>query len=225
MIKRHFRSETMRSSQLLSCLLVATGAIATVSPGSLVTITTAADPNNAAAWWDPLDEAGGYDWLAYLRNPTSGSTANNNVMVVRRAISDGSIIRDCLKTSSGDCALFLDDAGHNAPSVAVDGDGYVVSDFQSLFIPSWLYPSVKDRRGTTKQRDIPKICMCSSHSCHIFHFPQTAITDSKCHSMSLLECTTTTGSTTGQHHLTAAQPLWTQALLCQIRRQTSPTRF
>lgn len=47
---------------------------ATISPGSLVTISTAVDATSGAAWWDPLDEYGGYDWLAYLRNPPGGGS-------------------------------------------------------------------------------------------------------------------------------------------------------
>ncbi|UZP40441.1 hypothetical protein NXS19_008257 [Fusarium pseudograminearum] len=42
---------------------------ATATPGALSTISTAVDVNSQAGWWNPLDEYGGYDWLAYLRNP------------------------------------------------------------------------------------------------------------------------------------------------------------
>ena len=112
---------------------------ATIKPSSLITVTTAADNTNAAAWWTPLDEFGDYAWISYVRNPTSGSKANNNVMVVRRSLSDGAIQRDCLKDSStGDCVLFVDDAGHNQPSLAVDGDGYVHV-FTSMHHNSWRY--------------------------------------------------------------------------------------
>ncbi|KAF4994830.1 hypothetical protein FGRMN_5564 [Fusarium graminum] len=111
---------------------------ATITPSSLITISTAVDANSQAGWWDPLDEYGGYAWLAYLRNPPGGSTANHNVMVARRSISDGSISRDCVKTSSGECAVFMDDLGHNTPSISVDGDGYVHV-FTSMHNEPWRY--------------------------------------------------------------------------------------
>ncbi|KAF4496205.1 hypothetical protein FAGAP_7636 [Fusarium agapanthi] len=111
---------------------------ATISPGSLVTISTAVDATNGAAWWDPLDEYGGYDWLAYLRNPPGGAIADNNVMVARRSISDGSVSRDCVRDSDGECAVFADDLGHNTPSISVDGDGYVHV-FTSMHNEPWKY--------------------------------------------------------------------------------------
>ncbi|KAG8668238.1 hypothetical protein FPOAC2_07528 [Fusarium poae] len=111
---------------------------ATVTPGSLITISTAVDANSQAAWWNPLDEYGGYDWLVYLRNPPGGSTANNNVMVARRSISDGTISRDCVKTSAGECAVFADDLGNNTPSISVDGNGYVHV-FTSMHNEPWQY--------------------------------------------------------------------------------------
>ncbi|KAJ4245824.1 hypothetical protein NW762_013948 [Fusarium torreyae] len=111
---------------------------ATPSPDSLTTISTAVDANSQAAWWNPLDESGGYDWLTYLRNPPGGSTANNNVMVVRRSVSDGTISRDCVKTSNAECAVFADDLGHNTPSISVDGDGFVHV-FTSMHNEPWKY--------------------------------------------------------------------------------------
>ncbi|CEF86442.1 hypothetical protein FGSG_04781 [Fusarium graminearum PH-1] len=111
---------------------------ATATTGALNTISTAVDVNSQAGWWNPLDEYGGYDWLAYLRNPPGGSTANNNVMVARRSIADGTITRDCVKTSDGQCAVFADDLGHNTPSISVDGDGYVHV-FTSMHNEPWKY--------------------------------------------------------------------------------------
>ncbi|KAG9252513.1 uncharacterized protein F5Z01DRAFT_232295 [Emericellopsis atlantica] len=128
----------MYTKKLLALLAAPFLAQAAIEPGELVTITSAADSTNQAAWWAPLDQYGGYDWFAYLRNPPGGSTSNNNVMVARRSISDGAIYRDCVKTSSGECAVFADDAGHNTPSIAVDGDGFVHV-FTSMHNEQWKY--------------------------------------------------------------------------------------
>lgn len=128
----------MASQKILACLVAASGVHAAISPGSLVTISTAVDVNSQAAWWNPLDEYNGYDWLAYLQNPAGGSTANNNVIVARRSISDGTISRDCVQTSDGDCAVFADDLGHNTPSIAIDGDGYAHV-FTSMHNEPWKY--------------------------------------------------------------------------------------
>ncbi|KAK0389726.1 hypothetical protein NLU13_3299 [Sarocladium strictum] len=113
--------------------------LANIVPGSLKTVSTATDNNNQAAWWTPLDEAGGYTWLGYTRDPPSGSKANNNVMIARVDISTGEIIRDCVRaTSTSDCSLFADDLGHNQPSVGVDGDGFVHV-FTSMHNTAWRY--------------------------------------------------------------------------------------
>lgn len=127
-----------RYPSLIFGLLALPAAYANVSFGPRVTISSAADSTNQAAWWVPLDEFGGYDWLAYLRNPPSGSAAYHEVMVARRDTANGAIIRDCLKTSSGSCATFVDDIGHNTPSVAVDGDGFVHV-FTGLHNDEWKY--------------------------------------------------------------------------------------
>ncbi|KAF7559644.1 hypothetical protein G7046_g4522 [Stylonectria norvegica] len=128
----------MRTFSTIACLAAASVARAAIVTSDLITISTAVDVNSQSAWWNPLDEYGDYQWLAYLRNPPGGSTANNNVMVARRTKSDGAITRDCLKTSAGDCAVFVDDNGHNAPSIALDGDGYVHV-FTSMHNVAWKY--------------------------------------------------------------------------------------
>ncbi|KAF4443191.1 hypothetical protein F53441_11500 [Fusarium austroafricanum] len=128
----------MANLKSLICLTAVSAVHAAITPGSLATISTAVDSSSQAAWWDPLDEYGGYDWLAYLRNPPGGRLADNNVMVARRSISDGSISRDCVKDSDGECAVFADDTGHNTPSISVDGDGYVHV-FTSMHNEPWKY--------------------------------------------------------------------------------------
>ncbi|TPX15304.1 uncharacterized protein E0L32_004581 [Thyridium curvatum] len=131
----------MRQTLIPSLLGLGSLALAAPAPSSLVTISTAVDASSAAAWWDPLDEFGGYDYLAYLRNPpggSGGSLAQNNVMVARRDVSTGAIVRDCVKTGAGECAVEADDAGHSVPSVAVDGAGYVHV-FTSMHNEHWKY--------------------------------------------------------------------------------------
>ncbi|KAH8168526.1 BNR repeat-containing family member domain-containing protein [Sarocladium implicatum] len=129
----------MKSVHGLRMLALGHCALANIVPGSLKTISTATDNSNQAAWWSPLDEAGGYTWLGYVRNPASGSKANNNIMITRVDISTGAIVRDCVRaTSSSECTLFSDDLGHNQPSLAVDGDGFVHV-FTSMHNNVWRY--------------------------------------------------------------------------------------
>ncbi|CAI6064743.1 unnamed protein product [Clonostachys chloroleuca] len=133
----------MRISTVATVVATATGLKAAITAGSLVTISQAADSSNAAAWWSPLDEAGGYSWLAYLVNPSGGSISNNNVMIARRDISSGGILRGCVKTASGACDVFADNIGHNQPSIAIDGDGYVHA-FTSMHHATWNYYRSQD---------------------------------------------------------------------------------
>src|SRR5690606_27396920 len=52
--------------------------------------------------------------------------------------SDGSLVTDCLRLSSGACAEYIDDGGHNQPTIAVDGNG-VIHAFVSMHNDSWNY--------------------------------------------------------------------------------------
>lgn len=139
----------MKPVQTIITAAILGGARAAIEPGSLITISTAADNTNQAAWWTPMDEFGDYAWVSYLRNPPSGSYSNNNVMIARRGLSNGAIERSCLSNAtSGDCAIFQDDLGHNQPSVAVDGDGYVHI-FTSMHHNPWRYYRSEEPHSTT----------------------------------------------------------------------------
>ncbi len=122
-----FRSTALATailSTVLAGAVLAPPAEAAVVLGPLETISAAVDDKNQAGWWSPIDEFNGRTYLTYntdvLDNP-----GRHNVWVTRRDAA-GSYVRGCLPNTTGTvCAEFTDDLGHNQPSLAVDGDGYI----------------------------------------------------------------------------------------------------
>jgi hypothetical protein len=80
------------------------------------------DATNQAGWWTPLVEHDGALYYAYDGPGSSGGT--HVVLVAKRLLTTGEVVTSCLAAGGG-CIQFGDDVGHNQPSVAVDGDGFV----------------------------------------------------------------------------------------------------
>jgi hypothetical protein len=93
------------------------------------------DSSNQAGWWTPLDEAGGNTYMAY--NAPGSSSGNHRVYVARRS-STGTWSTGCMQDGSGNCVTYVDDLGHNQPSIAVDGDGFIHA-FVSMHNDTWRY--------------------------------------------------------------------------------------
>lgn len=95
-----------------------------VVPGPLETVSVAVDSYSQAGWWTPIDEFDGDVYMAYNYDYLP-DRSRHEVKVVRRNGPDDFTI-DCLRETAGSgCTTFVDDRGHNQPSVAVDGDGYI----------------------------------------------------------------------------------------------------
>jgi len=106
--------------------------LGTVSSLSEMPYTT--DSTNGASWWGPMDEFNGNTYVAF--NGPGTVDENHTVRVAKRTSSGWSA--SCMKTSSGACVTYTDDFGHNQPSLAVDGDGYVHA-FMSMHNDGWRY--------------------------------------------------------------------------------------
>ncbi|SFR61874.1 F5/8 type C domain-containing protein [Microbacterium azadirachtae] len=104
-----------------------------VSP-SLETVPVTVDASNQSGWWNPLAVVGGTTYFAYNVTATTG---RHQVHVAARA-ADGAWTTGCLRTSTGACADFLDDNGHNQPSIVVDGSGQIHA-FVSMHHEPWHY--------------------------------------------------------------------------------------
>jgi hypothetical protein len=107
------------------------GATATVEE-----LPFAVDSSNQAAWWNPLDVVGDVTFLAF--NAPAPQAARHEVHLASRA-ADGTWTEGCLRTTAGAaCVTFVDDNGHNQPSIVVDGDG-VIHAFVSMHNEQWNY--------------------------------------------------------------------------------------
>jgi hypothetical protein len=93
-----------------------------VSPPIEVSTVATVDTSNQAGWWRPIIEHEGATYYAY---DAPGDAPRRHEVVVARRDRSGATEASCLSSTSGRCIQFRDDVGHNQPSIAIDGDGYV----------------------------------------------------------------------------------------------------
>ncbi|WP_353807699.1 BNR-4 repeat-containing protein [Agromyces sp. SYSU T00194] len=114
---------------------LAPAAAAAPPPAQVETLPYAVDTSNQAAWWSPVDVFEGVTYFAY--DAPGPSSWNHEVHLAARD-AEGSWVDGCLRLASGSCATFLDDNGHNQPSVVVDGTGTIHA-FVSMHHEQWNY--------------------------------------------------------------------------------------
>lgn len=85
-------------------------------------ISDQASESNQAGWWHPLDSFQGVEYYGLCKE--FGTTGRHQVEIVRRD-ADGTLTRGLCKNTDGTIAEFSNDVGHNQPSIAVDGEGYI----------------------------------------------------------------------------------------------------
>ena len=110
---------------------------------SVVEVPYRMDASNQAGWWRPIEEHNGHVYLAYNAwggpGPTNGGPTDTHTVYIARRSPDGSWTRGCLKSAPGSgCVVYGDDVGHNQPSIAIDGDGYIHA-FVSMHNDNWRY--------------------------------------------------------------------------------------
>lgn len=115
-------------------VLAAPAAGADPSSPSLETVPVTVDASNQSGWWNPLAVVGDTTYFAYNVTATTG---RHQVHLAARA-ADGTWTTGCLRTTAGACADFLDDNGHNQPSIVVDGSGRIHA-FVSMHHEPWHY--------------------------------------------------------------------------------------
>lgn len=94
------------------------------------------DSSNQAGWWKPLAEFGGAMYFAF-NAPSAGGEFRHEVHIAKRTPS-GKWRTGCLREDNGECVSYPDDVGHNQPTIAIDGDGYVHA-FVSMHNDDWRY--------------------------------------------------------------------------------------
>jgi hypothetical protein len=116
------------------------GPAATADLGSVPLLL---DSSNQAGWWKPIDVDGDTVVVSFNRHvpPSAGTPANTtHEVVVGVQHAGGPWSFGCVADPSrpSGCAAYIDDCGHNAPTVVVDGDGYVHA-FVSMHNSAWHY--------------------------------------------------------------------------------------
>lgn len=93
------------------------------------------DSSNQAGWWRPLDTFDGVEYFAY--NAPASTGGRHEVRIASRG-RDGAWRTGCLPDASGGCVTYVDDVGHNQPTIVVDGDGRIHA-FVSMHNDTWRY--------------------------------------------------------------------------------------
>jgi len=93
------------------------------------------DRSNNAGWWTPLDVVDGVTYMAF--DAPAAEAARHEVHVAANG-ADGAWTVGCLRADDGSCATFLDDSGHDQPSIVVDGEGTIHA-FVSMHHVPWQY--------------------------------------------------------------------------------------
>lgn len=123
------------TAAVVAALAVAAPAHAGVHPSTVETLPVTVDSSNQSGWWNPLAVVDGVTYFAYN---VPGSASDRHQVHLGARAADGTWTSGCLRTADGACADFLDDNGHNQPSIAVDGDG-VIHAFVSMHHEDWNY--------------------------------------------------------------------------------------
>jgi hypothetical protein len=92
------------------------------------------DSSNQAGWWKPIDVLDGSVYVAY--NAGRENSPDHTVYIAKRTL-DGAWSRGCAIRRRV-CASYPDDIGHNQPTIALDGDGYIHL-FASMHGDPWRY--------------------------------------------------------------------------------------
>jgi len=119
----------------LIALTLAVPASAGATTADVETVPATVDTSNQSGWWNPLTVDGDKTYFAY--NVPGSQAAKHQVNLAVRA-ADGTWTSGCLRLTTGACAEYLDDNGHNQPSIAIDGDGYIHA-FVSMHHEPWKY--------------------------------------------------------------------------------------
>jgi putative BNR repeat neuraminidase len=135
---RAFTSRRTRNGYLGFVLLALIGLLAACMPVGAEQVPYRMDASNQAGWWKPIDEFGGNVYVAYDAWGRSGAATDTHTVYVARRDSSGAWVRGYLPAADGGPATFPDDIGHNQPTIALDGDGYIHV-FASMHNSGWRY--------------------------------------------------------------------------------------
>jgi len=80
------------------------------------------DSSNQAGWWMPLALDGTTTYMAFN---SPGSTNSNHGVKVGKRLSDGTWSFGILRDPNGNTWRHPDDIGHDQPTIAIDGDGFI----------------------------------------------------------------------------------------------------
>ena len=117
-----------------SVLMLAPAASAGVHPTSVETVPVTVDGSNQSGWWNPLAVSGDTTYFAY--NVPAGTNRHEVHLAARPGAGEWE--SGCLRLASGACANYLNDNGHNQPSIAIDGEGKIHV-FASMHHEDWNY--------------------------------------------------------------------------------------
>lgn len=95
-------------------------------PVSLKTVSGRVSPANQAAWWKPfdLDRFGNKYFIACIVPINGAATTYHNVLIAKEDTA-GNVTSSYCVDGPGRLATWLNDVGHNCPSIVVDANGFI----------------------------------------------------------------------------------------------------
>jgi hypothetical protein len=102
----------------------------------LENVPVAVDSANQAGWWRPAAVDGDTTYFAF--NAPSATSATRHEVHIAKRMRSGDWVSDCLKDGAGECVEYVNDIGHNQPTIVLDGDGHIHA-FVSMHNDTWRY--------------------------------------------------------------------------------------
>lgn len=128
-------------ARLSVAALLTAGVLLPASPAAAAAVITLVpygiDSSNQAAWWSPLETYAPGNQYAYLAFNEPGSIAGNHKVAIARRDNAGTWTKLPVMNGANQ-AEYVDDIGHNQPSIARDGSGYFHV-FASMHNNTWRY--------------------------------------------------------------------------------------
>ncbi len=129
-------------------------AVPTQAQVAVQQVPAEADSSNQAAWWRPIVVKGDTTYIAFN---APGSTPGTHEVKIGVQVNGGPWVIGSLKNPSGSIWSHTDDVGHDQPTIAVDGDGYIHV-WADHHVDNWRYfrsSAPNDPSNMLRRYDMP----------------------------------------------------------------------
>ncbi len=131
------RAVLVAATAMATTLVTVPATAVHAAPAAVTLVPYGIDSSNQAAWWSPLDTyTPGNDYAYLAFNEPGASAGTHRVAIARRDTAGGWTKLPVMNGAAQ--AEYVDDVGHNQPSIARDGSGRFHV-FASMHNNAWRY--------------------------------------------------------------------------------------